>query len=46
MMDLAIHICIPLLVYFKSTKTNKITKRRIVKEQCADAYKLNTKLCK
>ena len=46
MMDLDIHICVQLLVYFKPTEANKKTKRRIVKKKSSGVYKLNTKLCK
>ena len=46
MMDLDIHICVQLFMYFKPSEANKRTKTRTVKKKSSDVYKLNTKLCK
>ena len=46
MMDLDFHICVQLLVYFKSTEANKRTKRKIVKKKSSGMYKRNAKLWK
>ena len=42
MMDLDIHICVQLLVYFKPTQANKRTKRRRIKKKRSGVNKLNT----
>ena len=44
MIDIDIHICVQLLVYFNPTKAKK--NKRIVKNKSSAVYKLNTKLCK
>ena len=47
MMDLDIHICVQLLVYFKPTEANKRTKKKKkVKEKRSGVYKLNIKVRK